>query len=330
MRVCVWLCLRGLRCSWSAGRRARAARWLGQLGDVGAVDPLILALNDENDEVRFAAAEALGHLRDRRAVVGLLHSLVDGNACVRRAAADALDTFGEHGWKHQVDGSKQDIARLGASAHPQASELLLHALRDGPGSMRVQAAAALGRAGDARAVEALIRAMDDKHRGVRSAAVQSLGVLRDSRAVEPVIRAFENDTVLEQEAAVVLGELGDERAVAPLIRRLRARAAQNERLCRKIVRSLGRLGDARAIEPLISVLDHPDAQVRTEAAESLRKLGDSLWAERVKGDGADIIRIAQSRDPRVLCLLGPRCKTSAQRFDLRSLRHLGTLTIAGG
>lgn len=56
---------------------------------VRAVDPLIQALKDEDDDVREAAADALGDIGDGRAVEPLTQALNDKDVC--EAAKYALE-----------------------------------------------------------------------------------------------------------------------------------------------------------------------------------------------------------------------------------------------
>src|SRR6266508_4060951 len=62
---------------------------LGKLGEL-AVLPLIKALNAENQVVRWRAAEALGRIQDIRAVEPLIDALNDNDNCVRSWSASAL------------------------------------------------------------------------------------------------------------------------------------------------------------------------------------------------------------------------------------------------
>lgn len=59
-----------------------------------AVNPLIVALNDEEGWVRIAAAKALGDIGDARAVGPLIAVLKDRNEDIRNAASDALGMMG--------------------------------------------------------------------------------------------------------------------------------------------------------------------------------------------------------------------------------------------
>jgi len=55
------------------------------------VEPLISALKDKDESVRWNAAKALGKLKDERAVEPLISALIDSNEVVRRAATKALE-----------------------------------------------------------------------------------------------------------------------------------------------------------------------------------------------------------------------------------------------
>jgi len=61
---------------------------LRQTTDARAVEPLVTALQNENEDVRYTAAEALGKIGDVRAVKPLTAALQDGEG--RRAAAEAI------------------------------------------------------------------------------------------------------------------------------------------------------------------------------------------------------------------------------------------------
>ena len=63
---------------------------LGELNDKRAVEPLILALKDDDPFVRLDAAHALGDLNDDRALDSLRAALKDEEPEVRKAAASAI------------------------------------------------------------------------------------------------------------------------------------------------------------------------------------------------------------------------------------------------
>jgi len=284
---------------WDISRKA--ARSLGRIGDVRAVDPLIATLGsdhlcaeardalvgigapavealiavlkDGNWKMRDEAASLLGRIGDARAVEPLVVALEDEDKDVRRVAARAL------GW-------------LGDS---RAVEPLKHALPSPDGATERAAADALV-AIWSPAVDPLIAALKSKHQPVRVSAAEALGKLGDVRAVAPLIAALEDGT-LGLEAVEALGKLGDSRAVEPIVAVMIAAApnaarsfwAPSEELYNANVQvfpdvqaftslavaadALGRIGDARAAEPLAAQLEHPNPGVRKAAAEALGKLG---------------------------------------------------------
>ena len=75
--------------------RFNAARALGEIRDVRAVDPLLDLLRDQNRTVRLASARALGFMRDARAVEPLCHALGDRARMVRNYVAWALGEIGD-------------------------------------------------------------------------------------------------------------------------------------------------------------------------------------------------------------------------------------------
>ena len=85
-----------LRTSNSEKVRYNAARVLGEMGDLRAVETLIDVLkNDKNGSVRLYAARALGELGDSTATIPLIESLrEDRNVDVRVRAARALGRLG--------------------------------------------------------------------------------------------------------------------------------------------------------------------------------------------------------------------------------------------
>lgn len=77
-------------------QRCFAARALGRIGQPSAIDTLIAALEDEDEDVRTEAAEALGLIGDRRAGPALMETLVqDPCGTAKDNAVIALARTGE-------------------------------------------------------------------------------------------------------------------------------------------------------------------------------------------------------------------------------------------
>jgi len=133
--------------------RWKAAKKLGEMGDKGAAEPLIKALEDEDVFfVKGRIALALGRIGDKRAVESLIRTLKHEDEDVRGKAALALGRIGDK----------------------RAVEPLIKALKDKHEYVRWRAAWALGRIGDKRAVEAL-NALKDERENVRKKAVWTPG-----------------------------------------------------------------------------------------------------------------------------------------------------------
>jgi HEAT repeat protein len=133
-------------CYWIAHREWDQCIMLGAL----AVEPLIAALQDRDEDMRKKVADALGKLGDARAVAPLIAALQDNTG----ASASAAYALGE----------------LGDAC---AVEPLIAALHKDDWR-RVAVAHALGELGDPRAVEPLIAALEDSDEDVRSAVADAL------------------------------------------------------------------------------------------------------------------------------------------------------------
>lgn len=114
--------------------RYLVAEELGKQKVAGAVEPLIAALDDPDDEIlRRESAWALGKLADPRAVEALVTHLADDCMEVRDCAGSALDAI--------------DALAVGP---------LIAALASDNSEVRWRAASALGRIGDPAALPALM------------------------------------------------------------------------------------------------------------------------------------------------------------------------------
>jgi HEAT repeat protein len=238
--------------------RERAAIVLGELGDARAVEPLIAALNDKNEFVRWRAITALGQLEDAHAVEPLIAALGDKNIYVRLRAY-----------------VESEVAKALGQLGNNAVVPLIAALRDKDRSVRWTAAKALGQLGDPRAVEPLIATLSDRWN--IPIVAWALGQLGDTRAVEPLIAVLEHEDDEGVRWAVVeaLRRLGDSHAVEPLITALGSEGWKRERA----TEILGQLRDTRAVEPLIIALRSTDWHMRQIAAEILGQLRDTRAVE---------------------------------------------------
>lgn len=159
----------------SPGEQAAIA--LASMG-TPAVEPLTVALSNQNTSVRRNAAWAIGELTNMGvnersdAVVPLITLLGDSDAWVRMAAARAL-------------GEVRD---------ERSADQLIAGLVDSHDGVRQTSAWALGEMKDARAVQALCTVVvSDRQIEVRVAAAEALGEIRNEKAV-PSLKQALNDS----------------------------------------------------------------------------------------------------------------------------------------
>lgn len=265
---------------------------ISKMESVHDVEGLIKALNHKSVDVRVSAGEALGRIGDRRAVEPLIRALGDANISVRSRAAEALGIIGDprsvqplivalgvpdwSDWR-VIRCVVQALCRIGEPAVEPLMEALMHNKDE---RVRTSVARALGEIGDNRAVESLIGALShDMDQLVRTSAAEALGNIGDRRAVEPLIRSLGNayqDGYLSEFAAGALGNIGDTRAVEPLIGTLAAVYSYTH-----AADALCKIGGP-AVDPLIHALSHQDANVRTRAADTLRRIGGARATAALK------------------------------------------------
>lgn len=166
---------------------------LGRMKDA-AIEPLIIGLGHEDDDIRHRLVHTLGKFGDARAVDGLIRTLDDGNDMVRYKALIALGQIGE------VRAIQAIISRLNDERLENrqcATEVLEGFGQD--------------------AVLPLMDALETVEADVKELVIGVLGEIGDERAVEPLIPFLqENDAEVRMVTATALGQLGDTRALAGL------------------------------------------------------------------------------------------------------------------
>jgi HEAT repeat protein len=97
-----------------------------------AVEPLMLALRDPRDQVRWEAAKALTNLTSRRAAASLVHALEDENGDVRWLAAEGLVALQEGALRPLLKAlsAAADGDELREGAHHVLHELARRGLAD--------------------------------------------------------------------------------------------------------------------------------------------------------------------------------------------------------
>ena len=179
-----------------SGVRWKTAQSLVKIG-APSVEPLISVLQHPDSDVRWKAAIALGEIGDLRATEPLIRQLSDSDRFVKSRIAHALGMIGA------------PVVRP-----------LIRMLREGDGNQRWGAAIALGRIKDPQAVEPLILALADKYENVRAEAAAAL-VAMGEPAITPLIRFLKfSEGSVRIEVMTALGELHAADAIEPLLQML--------------------------------------------------------------------------------------------------------------
>ena len=187
-----------------SGVRWKTAQSLVKIG-APSVEPLISVLQHSDSDVRWKAAIALGEIGDLRATEPLIRQLSDSDRFVKSRTAHALGMMGA------------PVIRP-----------LIRILRQGDGNQRWGAAIALGRIKDPQAVEPLILALADKYENVRAEAAASLAAI-GTPAIAPLIRFLKySEGTVRIEVMNALGELHASDAIEPLVQMLE-KADEEER-----------------------------------------------------------------------------------------------------
>jgi HEAT repeat protein len=152
--------------------RGQAARELGAIGDIRALDPLRNALRDKNRFVRESAVEAMGGIGNPDTIEDLIVALMDKDWGVHVSAMQSLKKIG------------------GIRAILLLVQLLTYGKDD---HFRLLAADVLSEIGDHRAVEPLIEALRSNNPEVRCLAAWVLGKIEGVRAIRDLITATKDE-----------------------------------------------------------------------------------------------------------------------------------------
>ncbi|MEN6554085.1 MAG: HEAT repeat domain-containing protein [Methanobacterium sp.] len=157
------------------------------LGDK-SVDPLIIALKDDNNKIRKNSTIALGKLKNIKAIQPLINSLKDVDPDVRLCSADSLSNMGEI-----------------------ILDPLINALNDKNDNLRLNAVDIISKIEDDAIIEPLISLLDDKNIFIRIKSIQTLGVVGNSTVVNYLIPCLKDKNyIVRSSTAEALGDLGNE------------------------------------------------------------------------------------------------------------------------
>ncbi|MEZ4402157.1 MAG: HEAT repeat domain-containing protein [Kofleriaceae bacterium] len=255
---------------------------------------VLVALDDEDEQVRLTAARIAARGRITQAVPQLTAWLASPDRALRRVAAESL----------------------GVIAEPTSLAFLVRALGDVEPEVRLAAVVALGKlgaAGDRSVVVPLLSRVADDKSEVRQAALEALRGIGDRRAVVAVVTAFTDPNLEVRKAAVVTaGRLGDPAAIPALTRLLDEPQVELRNLA---IGALGALGAGEAVTPLIGFLQRGG----DGAAPAAFALGEIAAAAT-----SDDVRAAA-----VGALVGGLVDPGARTYLVEGLRRAGAAAVPG-
>lgn len=254
--------------------RVEGAEHLGRMMSRRPLPDLVKLMQDPIPEVRIRAAKALGAIGGLEAVESLLGALKDTNRWSALRIADILATLGESA----VDPLLAEVPRLppiarvpaidilGRLRSPKAVRLLEQLLSDPHDNARARAAHSLGVIGDPRAAPKLVLALKDAEWPVRAMAAKALGLLPGTSGVPELKKALgDREWWVRSNAALALGSKGEKgyQALAGLLDSPDTYAAQ---------RAASMLQEAGVFDRFVSKLVDGTPRERAAARKLLGKL----------------------------------------------------------
>ncbi|HUT03290.1 MAG TPA: HEAT repeat domain-containing protein [bacterium] len=170
----------------------------------------------------------------------------------------------------------QAVSALGRIKSPETLAVLKDCLKDPDGSIRQEAAMSLGRLKNIKAAPALVEALVDTKAGVRWRAARSLGQLGAKEAIAALVKLLDDpDGSVRGQTAIALGELGcKDRSVARKVINMLSDADKDVRS--KAAVAIGTICSSDDVEPVNKALQsEQDERVKRKLERSLRALRSS-------------------------------------------------------
>lgn len=274
----------------SASIRAKAARQLGQSGDVSTVPALAAELTDPSSKVRSEVIVALARLHTNPSLDALLTATRDTDPDVRLLAVEAIIGwytgqipalgFGgmvKQSYSNAMRWFQTDVTRIspGMQVDPKAISALESVMQDTRSIQAARKAAwGLGVLTARSAVPDLIKAAHSYDQDLAVNALNALSKIKDIAAGPQLVDLLDStNTRIRQTAAVTTGILRTKSAVPKLESIYRNDPDKDTSAA--ALDGLAFVGDPSSYQMFISGLSSPSADDREYAAEGLARAGNS-------------------------------------------------------
>jgi HEAT repeat protein len=261
---------------------------LQQLKDNRAIEPLVALLNHDEPAIRHFAVEALGGIPDPRVSDHLILALKDNNADIRDTAAESLRKIGAAAVESLIKTLRGNdisimviaIRILGDIRDTRSVEPLINVLEfksrkpvQEEAKLRYEAAKALGKMKSISAIQPLINTLKDNDLHVRDSAAEALRGI-GTPAVQYLIEALEDENIhIRVGAVILLGDLRDNRAMEALIDMMATDFFKKSWMLRaELAKAFGKIGDPFAIQPLQKLSNDRDSYVREIAISAIEEI----------------------------------------------------------
>ncbi|MGB2694078.1 MAG: HEAT repeat domain-containing protein [Dehalococcoidia bacterium] len=236
----------------------------------------LLALADEDAEVRRAAIAGLWEYEGRDLIDALLELLrSDSDAAVRAEAASALGRF--------ILQAEFDVLRSTESERIEEALRLTFEDEDELAEVRGRALESIGARSEAWVEDLIDRAYDSPDRRLRLSAVHAMGRSCDAAWLPKLVTELESDDAeMRFEAAVACGSIGDDAATSYLVPLLHDEDAETQEAA---IAAVGEIGGAEAREALQNIVEGADERVREAVDVALAGLefADNPLGAQLKG-----------------------------------------------
>jgi len=276
--------------------KAELIKAIGRRKFADMIPPLVRALNDSFEYVRYWAATVLGRLGDTGISDYLIELLSDPFVEVKKAAIKSLGLLGDMSATYSLIDMLQDedisvvqesIIALGLIGDKRAVAPLLTILKEGNKAYLLLCVRALGDIGDREALPELMKLLKSTDDELLIywilKAVKNMANADVMETILPLLKS-ENRDILK-ETLEILGEIvktgnQDELALEEILKFVHSDSID---IARAAVELLGKVGTNAACETLVELLKHSERQLRFFAVQYLgRNRYKKAFSEIVK------------------------------------------------